>query len=70
MQLAFFIAGKNHGLTTDVWGVVVIVIRNLRLMSQIDPVALKDVLHLKLEQLFVSEGATMQTINPFFTVLF
>ncbi len=55
VQLAVLIPGDHDGLTAHVDGQVVVVVRQLALMGQVDPVALEDVLHLQLEDLRVRE---------------
>ncbi|MNT82806.1 hypothetical protein D3C72_2225870 [compost metagenome] len=55
MQFALLVAGNDDGLATDRGGVVVVVVRNLAFVCQIDPVRFKEVLHLQFEQLGVGE---------------
>nr|WP_277872965.1 hypothetical protein [Raineyella fluvialis] len=60
VELAVLAPGDDHGLASDVGGEVVTDVRDLRLVGQVDPVALEDVLHLELEELFVGEDRTVE----------
>lgn len=55
VQFAFLVAADDDGLTTDAGGEVVADIRDLALVREVHPIALEDVLHLQLEDLFVGE---------------
>ena len=52
-----------------VGGEVVVVVRNLALVGEIDPVALEDVLHLQFEQLGVGEDVAAAAIDAVFAIL-
>ena len=62
IQLAIAVARNEHRLAAHGGGVVVVVVRNLALVRQKDPVALEDVFHLEFEQLLVGKGAAVQAV--------
>ena len=55
VQLALAVAGDEDGLAAHRGGEVAVVVRNLALMGEIDPIALEDVAHLELEQFRIGE---------------
>jgi hypothetical protein len=55
VQLAGLVARDDDRLAADPRRVVIVVVGDLALVRQIDPVALEDVLHLELEQRLVGE---------------
>ena len=68
VQLALAVAGDHDRLAADMGRVVVIVIRDLAFVRQVDPVALEDVLHLEFKQCLVGKGAAMQAMVAGFVV--
>src|SRR6266404_460757 len=70
VQLATPVAGDDDGLAAYIGLQVVILVRDLTLMRQIDPVAFENILHFELEYRRVrediarnSEGASVSVIN-------
>ena len=59
VELVVLVAGDEHRLTTDLGRVVVVDLRQLALVGEVDPVALEDVFHLEVEQLPVGEHLTL-----------
>ena len=58
------VAGDHDRLPADVGGQVVVVVRQLALVGEVDPVALEDVLHLQLEQLGIGERLPATAVAP------
>lgn len=59
VQLLVLVTGDHDGGAADVGRVVVADVRDLRLVGQVDPVPLEDVLHLELEDLLVGEDLAL-----------
>ena len=59
VQLLILVPGDHDGGAADVGRVVVADVRDLRLVGQVDPVPLEDVLHLELEDLLVGEDLAL-----------
>ncbi len=62
-RFPLLVAGDHHRLAADVGGEVVAGVGNLRLMGEVDPVALEDVLHLQLEDFLVGENAAVGAVH-------
>ena len=65
-----FVARDKDRLTTHLQGDVVVVLRDLAFMGQVQPVAFKNVLHFKVEQARVGEHLTLAAEAAFITVFF
>ena len=63
VQLAVTVAGDDHRLAAYIGGEVVAGVRQLALVGEVDPIALEDVLHLQLEDVFVGEDAAVGAIH-------
>ena len=55
IELTVFIAGNQHGLATNVGGVIVVVIGNLAFVGQENPIAFKNVFHFQIKQGLIGE---------------
>ncbi len=64
VQLAVLVAGDHDRLPAHVDRQVVVVVRQLALVGQVDPVALEDVLHLQLEDVGVGERVAPAPVDP------
>src|SRR5260370_6136443 len=56
VQLATPVAGDDDGLAADVGLQLVVLVRDLTLMRQIDPITFEDILHFELEYRRVRES--------------
>ncbi|MNE00188.1 hypothetical protein D3C80_925920 [compost metagenome] len=70
VQLTVAVAGDEYRLATHGDGVVVVLLGNLALVCEIDPVAFEDVLHLQLEQLGVGEHLPLAAVEALLLVFF
>jgi hypothetical protein len=64
VQLTFFVTRDHDRLPADVGGEVVVVVGQLALVGEVDPVALEDVLHLQLEQFGIGERLSTSAVEP------
>ncbi len=64
VQLAAPAARNEDGLPAHIGSEVIVVVRDLALVRQVDPVALEDVLHLKLEHLGIGEDVAADAVDP------
>ena len=69
VQLLLLVTGDDHRGAADVGGEVVAHVGDLRLVGQVHPVALEDVLHLQLEDLLVGEDLPLGPDEPVLAVV-
>src|SRR5450830_959119 len=62
VELTLTVARNEDRLPAHLGGVVVVIVGNLTLMGQINPVTLEDMLHLQLKQRGIGKGAAMQAV--------
>jgi len=70
IQLAIAVASDKDGLTAHVHGEVIILVWDLGLVGEIDPVSLPDVLHLKFEEVRIGKDVPRNTKTPCLGVVF
>jgi hypothetical protein len=70
VQLAVAIAGNNDGLASHIGGEVGVIVGDLALVGEIDPVALENGLHLEFEDLRVGEDVSGDAVSARFGIVF
>ena len=68
VQLTLTVAGNHNRLAADVGGVIIVDVGNLGFVGEVNPVALENVFHFQLKQLFIGEGAAVQAVIAGFVV--
>ena len=64
VQRAVFVAGDDHGLAADPGGEVVVDLRHLAFVRQVDPTAFENVLHFQGKQVGVGEDVAAAAEHP------
>ena len=70
VQLALPVARDEDGLAAHIGREIVVLVGDLALVGQIDPVALEDVLHLEFEDLRVGEDMSRDPVGPCLGIIF
>ena len=69
MELTGLIPGDHNRLAADIGRQIVIVVRQLTFMRQVDPISLEDVFDLQFEDVGVSERLPTTPVDPVLGVL-
>src|SRR5690606_36799169 len=70
VELAILVEGDEDRLPARLGGVVLVLLGNLAFVSEVDPVALEDVLHLQFEQALVGEHLALAAEDALLFVVF
>jgi hypothetical protein len=69
VQRAIAVASNKDGLSTHISREVVILVGDLALVGEIDPVALEDVFHLEFEDFRVGKDVAGDPVGPLFDIV-